>query len=139
MIHSARKAVGISTKNLTFYKEHEDVSMMFSDLVGFTSLSAKIHPRTALVMLHSFFSSLDLVTSYLRIFKYETVGDAFITASNLLRKEPEHHVSALKMGVTLISVARDMSECPGHDFISEGRDSLAVADTPSSTPRQRGA
>ena len=48
------------------------VTMMFSDMVGYTAMSSTLHPQTVLVTLHSIFSVLDKVTTYLRVYKYET-------------------------------------------------------------------
>ena len=96
--------VGASPAELAFFRQHRDVSLMFSDLVGFTALSSALPPRTVLALLHAVFSALDRVSSYLGAYKYETVGDAYITASNLGREDAGHRLTALRMGVTLARV-----------------------------------
>jgi len=97
---------GFTTQSLAFYKEHSEVTMMFSDLVGFTTISTDLHPRVTLMTLHSMFSVLDKVSTYLDVHKYETVGDAYIVAGNLVKSDPRHRETALIMGVTLINVVR---------------------------------
>ena len=47
------------------------VTMMFSDLVGYTEMASGLHPETVLIMLHSIFHTLDRVCGYLRSYKYE--------------------------------------------------------------------
>lgn len=40
--------------------------------------------------------------------RQETVGDAYLVASNLLRHDKRHRLTALTMAVTLINVVRDV-------------------------------
>ena len=73
---------------LTYFHEWPRVAMMFSDLVGFTTMLARIDPREVLLTLHALFSRLDKESDRLQCWKYETVGDAYITASNLIGNDP---------------------------------------------------
>lgn len=60
------------TGDLMFFKEHPEVGILYSDLVGWTTLSSKIEPKTAFRALHTVFSMLDCVTDSLGLYKYET-------------------------------------------------------------------
>lgn len=42
------------------------------------------------------------------MYKYETVGDAYITASNLLKRDRRHRETGLAMAVTLVRVVGDL-------------------------------
>ena len=63
---------GLHAKRLVYYKEHPEVTMVFSDLVGYTALSSTKHPADLLVMLHEFFEQLGDVVEMEGAYKYET-------------------------------------------------------------------
>ena len=90
---------------LVFFHEYERVAMMFSDLVGFTTLASKLHPEHTFRVLDTMFRELDHISTKLGCWKYETVGDAYITASNLIHDDPQPEITALRMGLALIAVA----------------------------------
>ena len=54
---------------LTYYKDHDDITMMFSDLVTFTAFANRVPPRTALLALHNIFEVLDRVVGHLKGYK----------------------------------------------------------------------
>jgi len=99
---------GLPAPPLAFLQEYPMVSVMFSDLVGFTAMASERPPRETLTVLHTFFNALDSVVERLGVLKYETVGDAYVTCSNLLRREEAGGaLTALSMGVTLVEVVRN--------------------------------
>ena len=109
----------VFAEELTYYKEFEDISMVFSDLVGFTTFAQRVHPQTALMALHSIFSVLDKVVGTLKGHKYETVGDAYIGAFNMVRRDTNHALTAVIMGCTLVRVVSStFVHCPGHESIN---------------------
>jgi len=89
-----------------YHKELGGVSIMFSDLVGFTGMSSAVSPVTVFALLNSLFGVLDRVTEHLGIRKYETVGDAYITmashetSSTGAFETPE--LSTLRMAVAVV-------------------------------------
>lgn len=81
----------------------ETVSVLQTDLVGFTALARTMEAEEVLKMLNDIFGLFDRLVSVHRIFKMETVGDAYICASGLPDfAEGEHRPLAL------IQLALDM-------------------------------
>ena len=62
-------------------QEIECVTIFFSDIVGFTDISAALQPQEVMSMLDRLYTSFDAVTSRHRLFKVETIGDAARTRS----------------------------------------------------------
>ena len=62
----------------------QDVTIVFTDIVGFTSMSQTCLPFEVMSFLHNLFSAFDdLVDLDANLWKVETIGDAFMIASGL--------------------------------------------------------
>jgi class 3 adenylate cyclase len=63
---------------------HEQVSVVFSDIVGFTSMCQMCNPYDVMSFLDKLFTSMDLLVDTEKdLWKVETIGDAFMVASGL--------------------------------------------------------
>jgi len=65
-------------------EHHEQVTVFFADVVGFTAMSQSCSPFQVMQFLHTLFSEFDrLVDADARLWKVETIGDAFMLAAGL--------------------------------------------------------
>merc|ERR1711934_763087 len=63
---------------------HQSVTILFTDIVGFTSMSQTCQPFEVMSFLHNLFTDFDdLVEMDSQLWKVETIGDAFMVASGL--------------------------------------------------------
>ena len=63
---------------------HQSVTILFTDIVGFTSMSQTCLPFEVMSFLHNLFTAFDdLVDLDSDLWKVETIGDAFMVASGL--------------------------------------------------------
>ena len=63
---------------------HNDITIVFTDIVGFTSMSQSCSPYSVMHFLHLLFVDFDyLVDMNSELWKVETIGDAFMVASGL--------------------------------------------------------
>ncbi len=67
-----------------------DASVLFSDIVGFTELSAKISPQELVSLLNEVFSRFDDLTESFGLEKIKTIGDAFMAASGIPVERSDH-------------------------------------------------
>ncbi|KOB72703.1 Soluble guanylyl cyclase alpha-1 subunit [Operophtera brumata] len=70
-------------------KSHDDVTMLFSDIVGFTSICATATPMMVIDMLEDLYS-------------VETIGDAYCVASGLHRKIDTHAPQIAWMALRMV-------------------------------------
>jgi hypothetical protein len=60
-----------------------DATVLFSDIAGFTAWSSEREPSQVFLLLESMFGIMDAAASKLRVFKVETIGDAYVAATGL--------------------------------------------------------
>ena len=57
---------------------HENVTLFFSDIVGFTSICDQVEPWDVIDMMNQLFSVMDFLASHFGLYKVETVGDSYM-------------------------------------------------------------
>lgn len=62
-------------------ENHECVTIFFSDIVGFTNISSELDPLKISDLLDRLYNSFDALSIYHNVFKVETIGDAYVSAS----------------------------------------------------------
>jgi len=78
------KSDAIGSLGRTVARMHPDVTILFTDIVGFTSMSQTCRPYEVMNFLHTLFVQFDqLVDQDSNLWKVETIGDAFMVASGL--------------------------------------------------------
>ncbi|XP_048481199.1 head-specific guanylate cyclase [Plutella xylostella] len=83
-------------------KSHDDVTMLFSDIVGFTSICATTTPMKVIEMLENLYSVFDIFCEELDVYKVETIGDAYCVASGLHRKIDTHAPQIAWMALRMV-------------------------------------
>jgi len=72
-----------------------DVSVMFADIVNFTSIAEGMAPSRIFAMLNSIFSGFDLLAEKHKIEKIKTIGDAYMVAGGLNDDEGTDYTAAI--------------------------------------------
>lgn len=76
----------------TVEPEHKDiVTIFFSDIVGFTTMSSELEPRKVAGMLDRLYTQFDELSQKHDIFKVETIGDAYMAVTNLVKDQKNDH------------------------------------------------
>ena len=73
----------------------ENASVLVSDIVGFTSLSATLGPAAVARALRQLFSRLDRLAGLHGVQKVDVIGDAYVAATNLTEDQPHDHAARL--------------------------------------------
>ena len=62
---------------------YPDCTVLFADLVGFTSWSSERSPEDVFTLLERLFGAFDAVANKLGVFKVETIGDCYLAVTGL--------------------------------------------------------
>lgn len=68
---------------------HDDVTVLFSDFVGFTQISAQLPPAVLVTELDELFRGFDGICEQTGVEKIKTVGDAYLAVGGLAGGGPE--------------------------------------------------
>lgn len=70
-----------------------DVTVMFADIIDFTSLSGEMPPKSMVALLNDVFSQFDRLAEKHGLEKIKTIGDAYMVAGGLAAQEDGHFAS----------------------------------------------
>ncbi|ELT98642.1 hypothetical protein CAPTEDRAFT_109051 [Capitella teleta] len=83
------------------------VSIFFSDIVGFTHLSASSTPLEVVTLLNDLYTAFDAVVDRHQVYKVETIGDSYMVISGLPQRNGIKHAGALcTMALDLLEAVR---------------------------------
>jgi class 3 adenylate cyclase len=88
----------------------EDVTVCFTDFVGFTLSSEKMAPRILVDRLNEYFTRFDEIIARYGLEKMKTIGDAYMFASGLPGKRASHAVDAVLAALEMAQVVRELAQ-----------------------------
>jgi class 3 adenylate cyclase len=92
----------------------DDVTILFADLVGFTTLASRLDPSRLVALLSRLFSHFDDLAEQHGLEKIKTIGDAYMAASGVPQARTDHAEAAAEMALSMIGaverVAAEMGE-----------------------------
>lgn len=79
----------------------EEVTILFADIVGFTTLAAKLDPMQLVSSLNQIFSAFDHLTETYGLEKIKTIGDAYMVVGGLPTARPDHASAIAEMALDM--------------------------------------
>jgi class 3 adenylate cyclase len=86
---------------------HPDVTVMFTDMKGFTQVAEKLTPEELVSELHHHFSKFDDIADEYGLEKIKTIGDSYMVACGIPTADPHH---AIKVVLAALSIREMMHE-----------------------------
>jgi class 3 adenylate cyclase len=103
----AEIAEELKREGRSFARKHEDVSVLFADIKGFTPIAEMLQPEELVTMLDQVFSAFDNITDKHGMEKIKTIGDCYMCACGLPLADQESSVKAVQAAVEMQAFIQD--------------------------------
>jgi len=97
-------------------RDFECVTILFADIVGFTTLSGRLSPLELVDFLNQLFSDFDYLVEELGLEKIKTIGDAYMVASGLPEPRTDHAEAIANMALEMNKVINQVSLAYNENF-----------------------
>jgi len=87
----------------------EDVTILFSDFVGFTHATENLAAEDLVNLLHSYFTAFDRICGKYGLEKLKTIGDSYMLVGGLPERNPSHPVDAVMAAFEMVRAIEEMS------------------------------
>jgi class 3 adenylate cyclase len=99
-------------------EHHDDVSVLFADIVGFTSRSAVMAAEDVVALLDELFSAFDRVADAEGVEKIKTIGDAYMLAGGLPEPRADHLQAVARAALAMRREIAAIAERGGRDWLT---------------------
>ncbi|XP_067633274.1 adenylyl cyclase X E-like [Eurosta solidaginis] len=93
-----------------FIEPHEDVTILYADIVNFTYLTTTLDVRTLVGTLHDLYVRFDDAADEFSVLRIQFLGDCYYCVANVSIPNEEHAKACVKLGLRMISEIRAVSE-----------------------------
>ena len=91
----------------TTAKHYDNVTVLFSDFVNFTSAGERMKPQALIDELHTCFKKFDEITGKYNIEKIKTIGDAYLAVAGLPAADSKHAENTVRAAVEINAFMQD--------------------------------
>ncbi|XP_053316254.1 guanylate cyclase soluble subunit alpha-1 [Spea bombifrons] len=94
-------------------KKFNNVSMLFSDIVGFTAICSHCSAMQVITMLNELYTLFDYQCGELDVYKVETIGDAYCVAGGLHKESETHAFQVALMALKMMELSNEVTSPHG--------------------------
>ncbi|KAG2495039.1 hypothetical protein HYH03_006971 [Edaphochlamys debaryana] len=100
---------------------HPGTTILFADIVGFTSMCHATAPLTVMAFLNALYSRFDAMIDIYKVYKVETIGDCYMVAGGVVafdddgyksvisgQEDPLHAVRVMEFAKAMLRTSRDV-------------------------------
>ncbi|XP_064103629.1 adenylate cyclase type 2-like [Macrobrachium nipponense] len=98
-----------------YVQRHNNVSILYADIVNFTPLSEQLTASELVKTLNDLFGRFDQIAQDNHCLRIKILGDCYYCVSGLPVSRPTHAVNCVKMGLEMIEAIRKVREAVGYN------------------------
>ncbi|KAL7636331.1 UNVERIFIED_CONTAM: hypothetical protein RMT77_013090 [Armadillidium vulgare] len=96
-----------------YMSRHENVSILFADIVGFTAISSTYTASELVKMLNELFARFDGLAEKYQQLRIKILGDCYYCISGAPKERPDHAILCVHMGLSMIDAIKYVRETTG--------------------------
>ena len=97
----------LRAKGMVSPKYFEDVTILFTDFVGFTLATEKLAAEDLVQMLNDYFTAFDQIVARYGLEKMKTIGDSYMCLSGLPVRNPAHPVDTVLAAFEMLEAVKN--------------------------------
>jgi len=94
-------AFELETKGYAQTRYYDNVTVLFTDFKGFSSIAGKLSPQDLVAELNDYFIAFDEIVNRFGLEKIKTIGDAYMCAGGIPTPNKSHPLDAVKAGLAM--------------------------------------
>ncbi|QTA78273.1 Two component system response regulator/histidine kinase, adenyl cyclase domain-containing [Desulfonema limicola] len=106
----------LKQEETTISDNFEEATVLFIDIVGFTSLSSKISPKELVALLNTIFSAFDKLAESHGLEKIKTIGDAYMVVGGIPVPGLDHAENVADMALDVLDEIKRINNELNTDF-----------------------
>ena len=88
----------------------EEITVLFTDFVNFTSVTEKMQPQALVDELDTCFKAFDTIITKHNIEKIKTIGDAYMAVAGLPQKDAQHAINAINAAMEILEFVKQRKQ-----------------------------
>jgi class 3 adenylate cyclase/HAMP domain-containing protein len=96
----------LETKGSVEPRYYEDVTIVFTDFVGFTLATERLAAEDLVRMLNDYFTAFDEISKRYGLEKLKTIGDSYLAVGGMPERTPSHPVDAVMAAFDMVEAVR---------------------------------
>ena len=93
----------------TIAERYAEVTVLFADLVDFTTLANRTEPEELVSLLNDLFSRFDHIADRHRLEKIKTIGDNYFVVGGLPERRPDHAEAMAEMALEMLTALAELN------------------------------
>jgi class 3 adenylate cyclase len=94
----------------SYARKHEQVTVIFADIKGFTAIAEKLTPVKLVTQLDEVFGAFDNIIAKYGMEKIKTIGDAYMCACGLPQPVPDNAIKAVSAALDMQHFVADFGQ-----------------------------
>lgn len=97
-------------KGYTTVRRYEKATILFMDIVGFSTISEGLSPKQLVAEIDTYFSAFDTIMDNVGMEKIKTIGDAYIAAAGLPRGNEASALTVVKAAFDILAKVKELRQ-----------------------------